>query len=80
MTGSILGFMIFWIMVVAVLAAGWRQPETLAGRGRSGQAARPPAGWLEESPDAGSGGTRASPRRGATETCPPGGPPGPLGA
>lgn len=63
MTGSILGFVIFWIMVVAVLAAGWRQPETRRAP-HAGQAARPPAGRLEESLDGGSRETRASPPAG----------------
>lgn len=64
MTGSNLGFMIFWIIVVSVLAAAWRHREAPAGRDMSGQAARPPAERPKETLNAARGQTRASPPAG----------------
>jgi flagellar basal body-associated protein FliL len=73
MTGSTLDLILIAVVVVILLAAGmvlvfyadahpaWRRPETRAGHGTSGQAARPPAGLPEHSPAAAHRETRTSP-------------------
>ena len=73
MTGSTLDLIVIAVVVVILLAAGivlvfyagahpaWRRPETPAGHGTSGQAARPPAGLLEHNPAAAHRETRTSP-------------------
>jgi hypothetical protein len=72
MTGSTLDLILIAVVVVILLAAGivlvfyagahpaWRRPETPAGHGTSGQAARP-AGLPEHSPAAAHRETRTSP-------------------
>jgi hypothetical protein len=91
MTGSTWDLILIAVVVVIVLAAwivlvfyadphpAWRRPEAPAGRGTSGQAARPPAGPPEHSPDAAPGQTRTSPPPGRDTAAPaatsPGGKP-----